>query len=109
MLRTLLGGYPLLMPASVDVMQDPELRDRFERWWRTPATQALGRYKLYKLAWDLTGSEFAGRHMLYEKFYAGNSLVVRNQSDREAPWERFHATVDGLLGRIKVPSGRSPD
>ena len=41
--------------------------------------------------------------MLYEKFYAGNSLVVRNQSDREAPWQRFHATVDELLGRIKVP------
>jgi sulfane dehydrogenase subunit SoxC len=32
------------------------------------------------------GSEFAGRHMLYEKFYAGNSIIVRNQSDREAPW-----------------------
>jgi hypothetical protein len=28
---------------------------------------------------------------------------VRNQSDREAPWERFHATVDGLLAGIKVP------
>jgi hypothetical protein len=41
--------------------------------------------------------------MLYEKFYAGNSLVVRNQSDREAPWERFHATVDGLLANVKVP------
>ena len=57
----------------------------------------------HKLAWDIVGSEFAGRHMLYEKFYAGNSLVVRNQSDREAPWERFHATVDGLLANVKVP------
>jgi hypothetical protein len=37
---------------------------------------------------------------------AVNSLVVRNQSGREAPWERFHATVDGLLEWIKVP-GRS--
>ena len=44
--------------------------------------------------------------MLYEKFYAGNSLIVRNQNDREAPWERFHDTVDGLLARIEVP-GRS--
>jgi 4-hydroxyphenylacetate 3-monooxygenase len=105
MLRTLLGGYPLLMPASLDVMRDGDLRDRFERWWRTPASPALDRYKLYKLAWDLVGSEFAGRHMLYEKFYAGNSLVVRNQNDREAPWERFHTTVDDLLARIAVPEG----
>ena len=58
---------------------------------------------LYKLAWDLVGSEFAGRQMLYEKFYAGSSIVVRNQNDREAPWERFHAIVDKLLDEIAVP------
>lgn len=102
-LRTLLGGLPMQMPASVDVLEDPALRDRFERWWATPSMDALPRLKLYKLAWDLVGSEFAGRHMLYEKFYAGNSIIVRNQSDREAPWERFHGIVDGLLDRIDAP------
>ena len=44
------------------------------------------------------------RHMLYERFYAGNSIIVRNQSDREAPWETFHATVDGLLERVQTPN-----
>jgi 4-hydroxyphenylacetate 3-monooxygenase len=103
MLRTLLGGIPLLMPASLEVMTDPSLRDTFERWWKTPSIEAPDRYKLYKLAWDIVGSEFAGRHMLYEKFYAGNSLIVRNQSDREAPWERFHGIVDGCLDGVAVP------
>lgn len=102
-LRTLLGGVPLQMPASVDVLSDSDLRGRFERWWATPSMDALPRMKLYKLAWDLAGSEFAGRHMLYEKFYAGNSIVVRNQSDREAPWEKFHGTVDRLLETIEQP------
>lgn len=104
MLRTLLGGIPLLMPASIGVMTDQGLRDTFERWWKTPSIEAVERHKLYKLAWDIVGSEFAGRHMLYEKFYAGNSLVVRNQSDREAPWERFHATVDRLLDAVEPPA-----
>jgi 4-hydroxyphenylacetate 3-monooxygenase len=104
-LRTLLGGYPLVMPASIDVMTDETLRDRFERWWKTPSIEAIERHKLYKLAWDLVGSEFAGRHMLYEKFYAGSSIVVRNQSDREAPWHRFHDTVDRLLASIEVARG----
>jgi 4-hydroxyphenylacetate 3-monooxygenase len=104
-LRTLLGGYPLVMPASIGVMTDGPLRERFERWWKTPSIEAVERHKLYKLAWDLVGSEFAGRHMLYEKFYAGSSIVVRNQSDREAPWERFHDTVDRLLASIEVPGG----
>jgi 4-hydroxyphenylacetate 3-monooxygenase len=102
-LRTLLGGYPLVMPASIDVVTDDTLRERFERWWKTASIEAVERHKLYKLAWDLVGTEFAGRHMLYEKFYAGNSVVVRNQSDREAPWERFHATVDRLLDSIELP------
>jgi 4-hydroxyphenylacetate 3-monooxygenase len=102
-LRTLLGGYPLVMPASIDVVTDAALRDRFERWWKTPSIEAIERHKLYKLAWDIVGTEFAGRHMLYEKFYAGSSIVVRNQSDREAPWESFHATVDRLLSSIEVP------
>ena len=53
--------------------------------------------KLYKLAWDLIGSEFAGRHLQYEKFYAGASFIVRNHNFREAPW-------DGL-----PQGGRRPD
>jgi 4-hydroxyphenylacetate 3-monooxygenase len=102
-LRTLAGGAALQMPASVSVLAEPALRRRFAQWFGTPATPALQRMKLIKLVWDLIGSEFAGRHMLYEKFYAGNSVVVRNQSDREAPWERFHAHVDALLAAVPVP------
>jgi 4-hydroxyphenylacetate 3-monooxygenase len=102
-LRTLVGGAPLQMPASIDVIADPELKNRFDRWWKTPSISALDRIKLYKLAWDISGSEFAGRHMLYEKFYAGNSQIVRNSCDREAPWDTFHNIVDGLLANVEVP------
>ena len=101
-LRTLAGAAPLQMPASIDLVADPQLKDRFERWWSTSSMPALDRLKLYKLVWDLIGSEFAGRHMLYERFYAGNSIIVRNQSDREAPWEKFHDIVDGLLERVRA-------
>ncbi len=103
-LRTLLGGAPLQMPASINVITDPELKDRFDRWWKTPSISALDRIKLYKLAWDVTGSEFAGRHMLYEKFYAGNAQIVRNSCDREAPWDKFHGIVDELLARVELPA-----
>src|SRR5579864_2997698 len=102
-LRTLAGAAPLQMPASIDLLADAGLKDRFERWWGTAPMPAAARYKLYKLVWDLIGSEFAGRHMLYEKFYAGNSIIVRNQSDREAPWEKFHGIVDGLLDAVAMP------
>ena len=36
--------------------------------------------KLLNLAWDLLGSDFAGRHMQYEKFYAGPGFVMNSYS-----------------------------
>ncbi len=60
------------LPADVSVMANPELREKFEQFWATPFLESFDRMKLYRLAWDLVGSEFAGRHTTYEKFYAGS-------------------------------------
>ena len=103
-LRELCGGGIFQMPADVTVMHDAKLRKMFETYWQTPQLGALERMKLYKLAWDLIGSEFAGRHLQYEKFYAGASFIVRNHSFREAPWEGFHKVVDDLMGTYEVPA-----
>ena len=103
-LRTLMGGVPLQMPADSSVLDDAELNEVFERWWGTPAIAAGERMKLYKLGWDVTSSEFAGRHQLYEKFYAGHSALVRASCDREAPWDKFHATVDRALDAAAADS-----
>jgi 4-hydroxyphenylacetate 3-monooxygenase len=104
-LRELSGGGVFQMPASVTVMHDPHLRRLFEQYWQTPQLPALDRVKLFKLVWDLVGSEFAGRHQQYEKFYAGASFIIRNHNYREAPWAEFHAYADDLLGGYGVPEG----
>jgi 4-hydroxyphenylacetate 3-monooxygenase len=103
-LRELCGGGVFQMPADITVMHDPVLRAQFETYWQTPQMGALDRMKLYKLAWDLIGSEFAGRHLQYEKFYAGASFIVRNHNFREAPWDRFHKVVDDLMASYDVPA-----
>jgi 4-hydroxyphenylacetate 3-monooxygenase len=51
----------------------------------------------------MVGSEFAGRHLQYEKFYAGASFIVRNHAFRETPWDEFHGIVDGLMAGYDVP------
>ena len=104
-LRELCGGGVFQMPADIDVMHDPKLREQFERYWQTPQMGAVERMKLYKLAWDLVGSEFAGRHMQYEKFYAGASFIIRNHNFREAPWAHFHQVVEELMAGYDVPPG----
>jgi 4-hydroxyphenylacetate 3-monooxygenase len=103
-LRELCGGGIFQMPADVTVMHDDKLRGQFEAYWQTPQLAALERMKLYKLAWDLIGSEFAGRHLQYEKFYAGASFIIRNHNFREAPWAEFHSVVDELMASYDVPS-----
>ena len=102
-LRELLGGGVFQMPADASVMHDEHLKGLFEKYWQTPQLGAVERMKLYKLAWDLIGSEFAGRHLQYEKFYAGASFIVRNHSFREAPWPEFHRLVDDLMASYDIP------
>jgi len=102
-LRELSGGGVFQMPASVTVLEDPELRRRFEQYWQTPQMAALDRVKLFKLVWDLVGSEFAGRHLQYEKFYVGATFTVRAHNYREAPWPEFHKIVDDLLASYGPP------
>ncbi|HUG78466.1 MAG TPA: 4-hydroxyphenylacetate 3-hydroxylase N-terminal domain-containing protein [Burkholderiales bacterium] len=102
-LRELCGGGIFQMPADATVMHEPALKALFETYWQTPQLGALERMKLYKLAWDLVGSEFAGRHLQYEKFYAGASFIVRNHAFREAPWSGYHKVVEDLMASYDVP------
>jgi 4-hydroxyphenylacetate 3-monooxygenase len=106
-LRELSGGGVFQMPASVTVMRDPMLRKLFEQYWQTPQMAALDRAKLFKLVWDLVGSEFAGRQLQYEKFYVGATFTLRAHNYREAPWPDLHRIVDDLLGSYDVPAGFS--
>jgi len=105
--RELMGAGAFLMPADASVMDDPALRESFEAMWSTSTHTALERMKLFKLAWDLLGSELASRHQQYEKFFAGPPYVVRDHSFREAPWEKFHKIVDDLMASYDLPQRRT--
>jgi 4-hydroxyphenylacetate 3-monooxygenase len=95
--RELMGGGVFQMPADVSVLDDPAMREAFEIYWSVPGQSAKGRMKLTKLAWDLLGSDFAGRHLQYEKFYAGPSFVMNSYSYLAAPWKDWTGVVDELM------------
>ncbi len=103
-LRELIGGGVFQMPASATVMHDPKTREQFEMYWQTPQMAALDRMKLFKLVWEMVGSEFAGRQQQYEKFYAGASFIVRNHSYREADWKHFERIAEELMNSYGVPA-----
>src|SRR5260370_8915298 len=105
-LRDLCGGGVCQMPADISVMDDPDLARQFATFWQTPQADAVTRMKLFKLAWDLVGSEFAGRHLQYEKFYAGASFIIRNHSYRETDWGEFNKLVEELMASYDYPVER---
>ena len=55
---------------------------------QSPGMPAKERVQLLKLAWDLVGSEFAGRHQQYEMFYAGAPFVVKMRMFRNYDFDR---------------------
>ena len=106
-LRELCGGGVFQMPADISIMDDPALARSFTTFWQTPQSDAVTRMKLFKLAWDMVGSEFAGRHQQYEKFYAGASFIIRNHSYRETDWGEFNRLVDDLMAGYDYRDRRS--
>jgi 4-hydroxyphenylacetate 3-monooxygenase len=101
-LRELCGGGVFQMQADISVMEDDLLARQFTTFWQTPQCDAVTRMKLFKLAWDLAGSERAGRHQQYEKFCAGASFIVRNHSYRETVWREFNMLIDNLMGDLRL-------
>ncbi|MFF3320866.1 4-hydroxyphenylacetate 3-hydroxylase family protein [Streptomyces sp. NPDC002889] len=70
-IKLLAGGGIIQLPASAEDLLHPELGPLVRKYIRSPGHGAEDRIKLLKLAWDALGSEFAGRHEQYERFYHG--------------------------------------
>ena len=95
--RELCGGGVFQMPADISVLENPALRAQFEEYWDTPQLDAVQRMKLFKLAWDMVGSEFAGRHQQYEKFYGGASFLVKQNMYRNYDFDAAKQLVEMTL------------
>ncbi|MFC9970959.1 4-hydroxyphenylacetate 3-hydroxylase family protein [Spirillospora sp. NPDC127200] len=96
-LRDLVGGGVLQVPSSAADLTNPETRADIDRYVHSPGTTAEERVKLFKLAWDAVGSEFAGRHHQYELFYAGAPFVVKGYAFRNYGFDGPLAEVDDFL------------
>jgi 4-hydroxyphenylacetate 3-monooxygenase len=96
-LRELMGGGQFQFPASIDVIDDPGLKEDFETFWTAGALGAVDRMKLFKLAWDLVGSDHASRAMSYEKLFVGPAFAVRNYNFINTPWDEFHSIAEDFM------------
>ncbi|WP_199256824.1 4-hydroxyphenylacetate 3-hydroxylase family protein [Alteribacillus sp. YIM 98480] len=95
--RELAGGGLIQLPSSYkDFASDETVKD-IQRYVQSPGVTAEERVKLYKLAWDIIGSEFAGRHQQYERFYGGPPFVVKGQAYKYYGFEEADQLVADCL------------
>jgi len=89
------GGALIVHPSSSHDWKQPELRPLLEQFYRgSNGYTAVEKIKLVKLLWDAIGTEFGGRHELYERSYSGSHELTK----LECYWM---AQGDGTVDRIK--------
>jgi 4-hydroxyphenylacetate 3-monooxygenase len=102
-LRLLTTSSVIQLPDSYLTMTSPETAADTERYVRSSGVAPEAHIKLYRLAWDLIGSEFAARHHQYEMFYAGAPSVSKGHAFRTYRFDEAVAQVDQFLASYGLP------
>ncbi|MGH3251536.1 MAG: 4-hydroxyphenylacetate 3-hydroxylase N-terminal domain-containing protein [Trebonia sp.] len=72
------GSSLIYLNSNAADFKNPEVRGYLDQYLRgSDGYESVDRAKVMKLLWDALGSEFGGRHELYERNYAGNAEDVR--------------------------------
>lgn len=97
LIMTQVGGALIAHPSNEDWKSD-ELRPYIERYYRgSNGYDAESKVKVVKLLWDAVGTEFGGRHGLYERNYFGNHELIRLDAYNTAFMD---GTADALKGFV---------
>ena len=81
----------MALPAEADF--DTPIAAEMEQYFSTETASARERTKLFHLAWDVACSAFAGRQVLYERFFGGdpvrNAILLYENYDKEPAMQRI--------------------
>ncbi len=110
--ETALAGAPIYTVSSPRDLLDDELRPTIDRYFRGTGLEADERLKLFKVIWDALYSEFAGRHALYERNYAGNQdqqrLDVLGWAERRGDADRYRSLVRDCMADYDLEGWVAP-
>jgi 4-hydroxyphenylacetate 3-monooxygenase len=94
----LLGSSSFLIQPSEADFGGP-LAPAIEQYLATDNTAARDRVKLFRLAWDVAGSAFGSRQVLYERFFASDPLTRARAMAAIYPKSAATERVLEFLGR----------
>jgi 4-hydroxyphenylacetate 3-monooxygenase len=92
----LLGSSSFMITPTEADFAGP-LAPEIEQYLATDTTTARDRVKLFRLAWDVAGSAFGSRQVLYERFFASDPLTRARIMNAIYPKEDVIARVQDFL------------
>jgi 4-hydroxyphenylacetate 3-monooxygenase len=92
----------IYLPSSAKDFANPDINKYLAQYVRgSNGIDHIERIKIMKLLWDAIGTEFGGRHELYERNYSGNHEDVRLQmlttAQRNGDMARMMQMVDQCM------------
>ncbi len=100
--------------SSAEDFKNPDTRAYLDKYLRgSDGIDSVARAKLMKLLWDAVGSEFGGRHELYERNYSGNHENTRiellNSQVASGQVESYKNFVEACLTEYDLDGWTTPD
>jgi two-component FAD-dependent monooxygenase len=100
--------------SSAEDFANPDIRPYLDKYVRgSNGIDSVERTKLMKLLWDAVGTEFGGRHELYERNYAGNHENTRvellSAQLANGQVDGYKAFVDECLAEYDLTGWTVPD
>jgi len=109
-----LGSALIYLPSNARDFDTPELRGYLDTYVRgSGGIGAEERVKTLKMLWDAVGTEFGGRHELYERNYQGNHETIRQvvyqEHERLGTNKALEELVDAAMADYDRSGWLNPD
>jgi 4-hydroxyphenylacetate 3-monooxygenase len=113
-IQNTLASALIYLPSSSLDLKVPELRPYLDQFVRgSNGYSGEDRIKLMKLLWDAVGTEFGGRHELYERNYFGNHESIRFEtlmvSDLTGASAKYKGFVEKCMAEYDLNGWTVPD
>ncbi|WP_423393436.1 4-hydroxyphenylacetate 3-monooxygenase, oxygenase component [Burkholderia sp. LMG 21824] len=83
------------LPTSQDL--DGPMRSEIDKYFQGMRLEAADKIDLYRLAWDASISAFAGRQVLYERFFFGDPVNMATRIFRSNPCSELMERVSEFI------------
>ena len=88
----------MLTPTEADM--DGPLRPEIDRYYQGANVGAYDRVRLFRIVWDLIGTQFGSRSSLYERYFNGDVVRLRQQRFASYDYSRAKKSYDDFIAKL---------